>query len=179
MVNITTRVIDKKKKRTTWPGGRGRGWPTPMFSCSLHKASMGRKGFIQCHRPSLREAIKGLQAGTEALSTWRDSTHWLALHGLLDLFSYITWDYLPRSGPNLDGRPTHFKHKSIKCPTDMPKGQSDGVNSSIEISFVGDSCLCKGNKNQPERHACILALGWTRHACSLRLVELGMPASLH
>lgn len=74
MVNITARVIEKKEGLLDQEAGA----EVDQHQSSLvlcTKQAWGRKGFIQCHRPSLREAIKELQAGTEALSTWRDSTH--------------------------------------------------------------------------------------------------------
>lgn len=157
MVNITTRIIDKKKGYLTGRQGQKltniRGKVLLFITQSKYGGERGLFDVTGClwEKPS-KDSKKEQRHSQHRETVLID---WLALHGLLNPFSYIIWDYLPRSGPTLEGRPTHFNHKSIKCPTDMPKGQSDEVNFSIEIPFIGDSCLCKGNINQPVRHACI------------------------
>ena len=59
---------------------------------------------------------------------WRNPAYWLAPHGLLSLLSYTIQGHLLNSGITL-------QHQlSTKIPQDLPTGQSDGGNSSTDIS---------------------------------------------
>ena len=75
-------------------------------SVCMCKATWGGKGLFGLHfhiavhrqRKSGQELKQGrsLEAGADAEAMGWDAAYWLALHGLLRLLSYRTWDHQPR-----------------------------------------------------------------------------------
>jgi hypothetical protein len=59
--------------------------------------------------------------------SWSNVAYWLALHGLLSLWSFTIQDHLPRGDVILRelGPPTSIM-KQENVPSDLPTGQSDG-----------------------------------------------------
>lgn len=122
-----------------------------VISMTTKKQLRGKKGLFQftasrSHSNTKRSQGRNLEAEVEE-ETMEDAVYWLTSLGFLSYHLLQSWPSCPRLAHPIVGWALPHQLKVRKCPTDMPTGQLNAANLSVNVpSFRNISGLGKLTK---------------------------------